>query len=512
MPLSRREFLRAAGGTTLLALVPQSCARSDSSGAAQHFSAPRASALRAAPPLFTVLPYVQPGNASRLQKNEDTRVIAWQTVAKPGDFQVQFGTSPRLNRRATIARHAATAGASGEEPRFLYAAQLDNLPLAKKVFYRVSCNGAVLLEGYFTTRVARRRNIRFAAFGDNSWGGRPDNEIAYQAWRSNPDFVMNTGDNVYDGGTLGEYERYFFPAYNAASASPHKGAPLLRSVPFYSVIANHDVRRRIEGREVANFDRDADSLGYYRALHLPLNGPIPAHPTPIAGDAARLRSFKTEVGDKFPRMANYSFDWGDAHFCCLDSNLYTDPTNAQLHAWIKRDLTQTNALWKFVVFHHPPFNVGEEHYRNQQMRVLAPLFEQCGVDVALHGHEHTYQRPRPLKFAPSDATRAQTLHSQDRRVPGTFQVDRSFDGARQTKPDGVLYITTGAGGASLYDRDWNNNPERWRHADDNNADYVCKFISDRHSFTLFDINSAKLLMRQIDSRGIEIDRIVVTKR
>ena len=33
-------------------------------------------------------------------------------------------------------------------------------------------------------------------------------------------------------------------------------------------------------------------------------------------------------------MANYSYDYGDAHFLCLDSNVYVDPTNAALQSWI----------------------------------------------------------------------------------------------------------------------------------------------------------------------------------
>ena len=35
------------------------------------------------------------------------------------------------------------------------------------------------------------------------------------------------------------------------------------------------------------------------------------------------------------------------------------------------------------------------------MRILAPLFEAHGVDIVLSGHEHNYQRARPLKFVPA---------------------------------------------------------------------------------------------------------------
>src|SRR5262249_11176020 len=152
----------------------------------------------------------------------------------------------------------------------------------------------------------------------------------------------------------------------------------------------------------ADFARNADALAYYTAMHLPLNGPeAPSYPTPRMGPADRLAQFEACAGGRFPRMANYSFDHGDVHFLCLDSNRYIDPNDAALQEWIAADLSATDAVWTFVVFHHPPFNVGDEHYEVQHMRMLARLFESLGVDVVLSGHEHNYQRSRPIRFKPS---------------------------------------------------------------------------------------------------------------
>ncbi len=106
-----------------------------------------------------------------------------------------------------------------------------------------------IAEGYASTRKRRGSGIRFAAFGDNSFGDISDRAIAYLAYQAHPDFVMNTGDNVYERGLDNEYARYFFTAYNADIAAPHDGAPLLRSVPFYTVMANHDVSNKMpDGR------------------------------------------------------------------------------------------------------------------------------------------------------------------------------------------------------------------------------------------------------------------------
>lgn len=524
--ISRRDFLRYAGGVTLLTLVPTS---------AGLFAAPLAENPL---PLFTVIPYIQPGAASKLVPDADTLVVAWQTELLPGEFAVSYGVSKAYGSSANVVRSERVIGPPDKvknphdlqiladtgvvDHRYNYRAELSGLKLGRRYYYRVSGNGQVLAEGYATARKPRGSSIRFAAFGDNSFGDIGDKAIAYQAYISKPDFVMNTGDNVYESGLDNEYARYFFPVYNADLAGPRVGAPLLRSVPFYTVIANHDVHGKTDsGLPAADFNANRDSLGYYTAMSLPLNGPaVTPSPTPVVGDDPKVMSqFHDCAGDRFPVMANYSFDYGDAHFLCLDSNDYVDPTNSGLQAWIEADLSGTDAIWKFVVYHHPAFNVGEEHYTEQHMRALTPLFQKHGVDIALHGHEHTYQRTMPLKFTPTDLSKAPPPAATGdakavptaRLVPGNFTIDTQFDGISSTVPSGIIYITTGAGGKSLYEPNFTDSPNRWLHPEDNNVSYVSKFYSERHSLTFFEIDGKILNMVQRDETGAEIDRITVTK-
>ena len=500
--LTRRQFLRAAGGVTFLALTPTGTGL---------FAAPSGGGPLL--PLFTVLPYIQPGPASALVDGHESLVVAWQTQDRPADFAVEFGRSQSYGRTAPLASASRFSGdADDGEPRLNYTAMLTGLSLKTTYYYRVRGNGRTLAEGYFHTRKPRGAACRFVAFGDNSFGDISDRAVAYQAYKARPDLVMNTGDNVYDDGLDGEYNRYFFPVYNNSEAGPTVGAPLLRSVPFYTVIANHDAHQKdVHKNPVADFDKNPDSLAYYTAMSLPLNGPDTARPTPTVGPDARLAEFRRAAGPRFPRQSNYSFDYADAHFLCLDANVYVDPTDAALQAWIERDLSGTDAIWKFVVYHHPAFNVGAEHYQEQHMRVLSPLFERHGVDFALHGHEHTYQRTKPLRFAPKDTSLAAAVNAKDRRVSGTFTLDEAFDGRRHTKAEGVIYVTTGAGGKHLYDVDYTGDPAKWLHPEDNNTAYVANFISDRHSLTVFDLDGRTLRMAQIDENGREIDRITVTK-
>ncbi|MGC4047313.1 MAG: metallophosphoesterase [Armatimonas sp.] len=489
--MTRRRLLEAVGGLTFLALVPVE----------------RGWAADDAPVLFTALPYLQPGyQGGPVVDGQEQIVVAWQTDNRPAEFIVE--AAGKTFRPSRVERIHGDDG----ELCYNYAATLTGLPAGKSVAYRVRMNGKTLATGRVVTRKVKGAPTRFVAFGDNSFGDISDRMIAFQAWKARPDFVMNTGDNVYEDGSDSEYARHFFPAYNALTAGERTGAPLLASVPFYTVLANHDVHGKDERKwPAADFAKVPDSLGYFTAMHLPLNSKQGLAAPIMVGPEKDISHFKAAAGARFPGMANYSYFYGDAFFLCLDSNLYVDPTDQALQSYVARELENASGFWKFVVFHHPSFNVGGDHYAEQHMRVLSPLFEKYGVTIVFHGHEHNYQRTRPMKFAPGGPGKAANLGSKDRLVPGTFTIDRSFDGANKTRPDGVIYITTGAGGKALYDVDWNARPEKWRHAEDGHADYTARFVSDRHSLTTVDLDSNSLTLVQRDAWGQELDRIRITR-
>ncbi len=502
---SRRQFLHSAGGLTLLALIP----------IGKGLFAADKKLMPMTLPIFTALPYIQPGPEGRLISGAEVTRLAWQTEGIPANFEVNFSQDYSFFRSAEI--HCTSrdyTGPADKGSRLNYVSSFTSLELGTKYYYRVRCNNNIIIEGYFTTRQPRGLKIRFVAFGDNSFGDPSERAIAYQAYRVNPDFVMNTGDNVYDSGLDTEYSRYFFPVYNADVANSTIGAPLLRSIPFYTVLANHDVYGKHPAKNniaCANFEQNADSLAYYTNFYFPLNGlQDPKYPTLVYGPIKQIEDFKACCGSRFPTMANYSFDVGDAHFLCLDSNNYTDATDDSLQLWINADLIGSDARWKFVIYHHGAFNVGLEHRYEQHMRVLSPIFEAHGVNIVLSGHEHNYQRTVPLHFSPKDTSKAHNLHSENRIISGDFQLDLNFDGLNHTKANGIIYITTGAGGKYLYDTEFNNDPSKLLIHEDHNIEYTIKMVSDRHSLTVFDLDSNELIMRQIDEQGNEIDRIRLT--
>jgi hypothetical protein len=91
-----------------------------------------------------------------------------------------------------------------------------------------------------------------------------------------------------------------------------------------------------------------------------------------------------------------------------------------------------------------------------------------------------------------------------RVVNGRWALDKSFDGKMNTKPHGVIYIVTGAGGQELYNPEQNNDPDSWQKFTD-------KFVSNIHSFTQVDINGKTLKLKQIDVNGKVVDIITIIK-
>ena len=63
---------------------------------------------------------------------------------------------------------------------------------------------------------------------------------------------------------------------------------------------------------------------------------------------------------------------------------------------MEEDLRQSTAPWKVAFFHHPPWSSGAHGSQLLMRREFAPLFEKYGVDLVLTGHDHDYERTKPM--------------------------------------------------------------------------------------------------------------------
>lgn len=454
-------------------------------------------------PILLVSPYVQIGNA----RNHKSMTVLWQTANINRDWSLQYTTDGTNWTSANITFKRALPELL--VPSRLYTATLNNLTPGKQFQYRLVDSKKILFEGTSKTPEENATNFRFVVFGDAGYGSPAQKKIAYRTYLSKPDFVVITGDIVYAHGRLSEYRDKFFPVYNNDNASLETGAPLIRSVPFIPAPGNHDLDLA-HSTYSRNLDFFPDGLAYFAVWDLPLNGPIKNQGFPntpiLVGSPKRQSVFLAEAGEKYPVMANYSFDWGNSHWLILDGNNYMNWSDHSLRNWVEQDLRSTKALWKFVAYHQPGFNSDRKHFYDQRMRLLADLFEKYGVDVSFAGHVHNYQRTYPLKFTVSKDLTDLLPNPFHGIVTGNAVCDKQFQDNNPkiiSKPKGVIYVITGGGGANLNGQAIATNPKRWQN-------FTKVFIS-KHSFTNCEIHGRQLIVKQISEDGTEIDRFVLNK-
>jgi hypothetical protein len=96
----------------------------------------------------------------------------------------------------------------------------------------------------------------------------------------------------------------------------------------------------------------------------------------------------------------YSFDWGNAHFVALNSELYHGDHSyhpEEQKTWLDRDPKETRQPWKIVYFHRPIYS-SSKHGSDERIRKdLEPVLVRHEVDLVFSGHGHVYERTVPIR-------------------------------------------------------------------------------------------------------------------
>jgi predicted phosphodiesterase len=444
---------------------------------------------------FLFKPYIQLGDNPNQTVPERLEIV-WQTSDIDSEWWVESQTTPGgAWVRAATPSHRRVAFPT-VDPHRVYRAALTDLRPGERFRYRVGIGDKILFESEARARIPAGKPFRTAIIGDVADGTRAATQVAHGIFEQHPDLVVIAGDIVYARGRVSEYATRFFPVYNGED-----GLAILRSTLAVAAAGNHDIGN-------SHFDKTPDGLEYYMAWSQPLNGPlgtINAPNTPkLEGSESRVKAFLEAAGSNFPRMTNFSFDYGDVHWTILDANVHVDWTNPELRDWLEKDLTSARpGAWKLVTLHQPGFNSSVAHGDEQQARLIADIFERHGVSIVFGGHVHNYQRTKPLTFQLKPKKNG-LMQTGTGRVDGSWKIDNHFDGKQNTTPQGVIYIITGAGGATLHDYERQDLPQTW-------FDFTQTLISKIHSFTLMDVESDRLKLQQIDVNGKVVDRLTITR-
>jgi len=245
--------------------------------------------------------------------------------------------------------------------------------------------------------------------------------LVRNAFLRRPDaaFYIMAGDLVNRGAERDDWDSLF-----------HNAAGIYDRRQLVPVIGNHECQ-------------GGQPNLYLQLFNLPTNGP-----TTIAPERA------------------YAFDYGNALFLVLDSNL-----KPELQAeWIEQQLASTTAKWKFVIYHHPMYSSAPKRDNKSVRESWGPIFDKYHVDLALQGHDHAYLRTFPMK---------------DKRPAGGVK-------------DGTVYIVS-ASGTKFYKQD--------------TRDYTEFAMTNVATYQVLDIQISgdRLLYRAYDIDGALRDELVIEK-
>lgn len=119
-----------------------------------------------------------------------------------------------------------------------------------------------------------------------------------------------------------------------------------------------------------------------------------------------------DIMRRLGRTPTFVANIGPVHVVSVNSNNVSDNQTA----WLRQALAaapKTPGTWIVPIMHHPAYSSGKHGSEEPVRKRWVPLFGPAGVELVLAGHDHSYERTEPQA--------------------------------------GVTYITTGGGGADLYD-------------------------------------------------------------
>jgi hypothetical protein len=310
--------------------------------------------------------------------------------------------------------------------------------------------------------------MRFWVVGDSGTGRETQHNVHgamvnYIAEDKRPlDFYLHVGDMAYMRGKDVELQARFFEAYE----------PTLRHVVCWASMGNH------EGAT----SKGTNGTGpYYDAYVLPGRG-----------EAGGLAS-GTE--------AYYSFDYGRAHFICLDSHDMDRKPTGMMARWLKLDMERTRQDWIIAYFHHPPYTKGTHDSDREKQLIemrthVMPVLESGGVDLVLSGHSHIYERSMLIDGAYATPTVAENVVFEDRE--GNPEADGPYrKSAGLTPNNGEIQVVAGHGGTTVGRK---------------GTSPIMRKIFVEHGSVIIDIDGDTLTGTMINKFGEVRDRFALAKR
>lgn len=116
---------------------------------------------------------------------------------------------------------------------------------------------------------------------------------------------------------------------------------------------------------------------------------------PVLGNHDYMSDEQSAILAELDRARTWYVDRvGNVRLVVLDTEQVDDLAQA---AWLEETLgSPTGAAWTVVAMHKPAYSAGAHGSDEDIQRQWVPLFERYDVPLVLAGHDHDYQRSRPI--------------------------------------------------------------------------------------------------------------------
>lgn len=117
---------------------------------------------------------------------------------------------------------------------------------------------------------------------------------------------------------------------------------------------------------------------------------------PVLGNHDYESGEQTEIMQELGRDRSwYEQRVGPVRLLVLDSERVEDPAQQQ---WLQDALAspQPSGTWTIAAMHHPAYSAGDHGSTAAVQEHWVPLFSRYDVPLVLAGHDHDYQRSKPL--------------------------------------------------------------------------------------------------------------------
>ena len=340
-----------------------------------------------------------------------TFVVNWRSDSATTLSQVLYGT----DEAAVRAADSAAAGVSVQaghtmfysglaDPRGtgtrLHEVHVCGLVPGTRYFYKVGGPGH--WSDAFDVRtgpaVGSAAPWSFAVTGDSRSDPMAAAEIMQRVAGHAPDLQIFSGDTVLLGGAQPEWNAFF-----EASAGAFTMQDLLARVPFMTTNGNHE----------------ALGVNYFAQFAMP----------------QEVTTGELGQGEEW-----YSFDYANAHFAVV--NDYPDErVSAEQTEWLRADLAAVDRgtqPWIFVIHHRGLYSSSMWGSNAVARAAWQPVFDAARVDVVFNGHDHNYERSKPMR-----GFQAGTMDGQ--------LVAEGTNGVPMIAESGTMYVVAAGSGAPLYD-------------------------------------------------------------